>query len=250
MTDMNIRLAIIDPVLEAQVMHVLAESGIQCAGRHFALAEIPISDRSSVVVVTTPSTLHASHMRDEFHRIISLGDKAPSGAISLSESEIHELPELISKMLTQGNGTNDSIVDPYNRNPSVKGVLPRVGARTLNRILEENLGAILLPIMKRQDHPYKNILLSEIDDQSILRLCDELLVGDSNEPWSAVVINKVPRNSMAQKRLRALERELQGSGVAYFHPIYFDAEIQITGAPSKSTIRALQPLFDWIAKSN
>ncbi|MEY2798455.1 MAG: hypothetical protein RIS22_721 [Actinomycetota bacterium] len=245
MTDLNIHLAIIDPVLEAQVMRVLAESGIQCAGRHFTLAEIHIDERLSVVMVTTPATLHASQAMEEFHRIISLGDKATSGAINLIESEIHRLPELISKILNEGNRTNNSRVDPL-----VKGVLPRVGARTLSRILEENLGAILLPIMKRHDRVHKTILLSEIDDESILRLCDELVAGNSSGHWCAVVINKVPRNSLAQKRLRALERELQGSGMAYFHPIYFDAEIQIAGAPSKSTVRALQPLFDWIAKSN
>ena len=47
MTDLNIHLAIIDPVLEVQVMRVLAESGIQCAGRHFTLAEIHIDERKA-----------------------------------------------------------------------------------------------------------------------------------------------------------------------------------------------------------
>jgi len=51
-------------------------------------------------------------------------------------------------------------------------------------------------------------------------------------------------------RVKALERELQGLGISAVFMLPFDKRLQVDGELSKSGVRALSPLFDWIAKPN
>ena len=250
MNEFEIRLVIIDPALEAIVLKRLVDSDIHCSGRHLSLADIPREVRASTVVITMPSavTQRGDGLAPQnFLALISLGDKPVTGALSLGEQQVNALPDLILKATSEGSSSQQKALE---RNPFINGVLPRVGAQTLNAIIEENLGAHFLPLWRRELVGRRQLFLSEIDDHSILRLCEALSGREPDGPETAVVINKIPRTSAAKVRLKALAGELQGSGIALVHPMYFDVEMQITGVPSKSTIRALQPLFDWIAKAN
>lgn len=254
MSEVKFKLVIIDPKLEITILNKLSEAGFTCTGRHLDLADLPQLGQEETILITTAQCLESKRADRRWQRFLatfSIGETSIAGANSLTESEIEKLPDMITEVLLKISTDNNYV---SKEQPLVKGVLPRVGVTTLIDIIERNIGDLLLTRRKWISDNHRQVLLAEIDDHSILALCTELEFfqpgGNSNYLDCAVVINKVPATAKARKRLQAIERELEGSGIGLFLPIFFDTEIPVSGKASKQTIRAMHPLFDWIAKSN
>jgi hypothetical protein len=242
MNDIEIRISIIDPNFESAVLQVLAVAEIQCHGRYLTPREIPLAIRAKTILITSNE---GQHFRGEGGALSGF-----IAVIPVSEILLQSLPTLISdaypKEITQEKmalGHSSSLV---------KGVMPRVGARTLNELIGRNMGEEIFAIRKQNSEylpPYLCILCAEVDDACLTKLFGALDKDDVNSTKIAVVINKLPNNSKGRRKFGAIERELLALSVQLAIPISFDGEIQITGLPGKQTMSAVQPLFDWIANS-
>lgn len=139
-------------------------------------------------------------------------------------------------------------VDPVEARGLVVGVLPRVGASTIEGLID---GAMvgLLPSFRTSNNS-DLVLCSEFDDSSLVQLFTQLIREREKKRNPAVVINKVPRNRSSDRRIEVVTRELEELGAAMVCRIYFDEELQMNGKPNKRTLQDLKPLFDWIAKPN
>ena len=250
MNDVEIRLVIIEPLLEVVVLEVLAQAEISCASRHLDMSSIQRDLRKKTILITSPSSLkdyQGTRDHEQFLAIISIGERNYPKVISVPESEAFRIPEVICDLIAKNSNTLQHAKDSSSL---VVGVIPRVGVSTLTEMLERNVGDFLLSARRFPGVQMREVLMAEIDDHSILRLCAALNERGSESRECGVVINKVPETSAARRRLQGLEGELQGAGVSFFHPIYFDPDLQVTGIASSKTIRAARPLFDWIAKAN
>lgn len=250
MSEIEIRLVIIEPLIESSVLELLAHSAISCSGRYLDLADINQNLHEQTLLITTPSSLRELKNkgdRGKFFAIVSIGEKSFANIFTLPERELAKLPEVINELIAKAS---DRYKDTSEPEPLIRGVVPRVGVSALTEIIERKIGGFFLTMNKRQAIERREVFLAEIDDHSILRLCQALNERGVENRECGVVINKVPDTPAARRRLRALEGEMRGAGVSFFHPIYFDLEIQVTGVASNKTIRAAQPLFDWIAKAN
>lgn len=251
MTNVKLTLCIVDPVLEVSVLDVLSESGIESPMRYLTPEQVPLELQSQSILITTPISLlgrNVIHTAWRFREVISIGERELPGALVLGESELARLPELITNLLLP-------VQDPLNGSDSklnllVYGVLPRVGASTVLDLIGRYAGEQLLLMRNQKSQSLPRILCTEIDDISLLRTFEILSKEIDSQVKRAVVINKVPDTKRARKRFNSVEFELKAFDVALAHPIYFDGEIQVNGAPSQRTIRLAQPLFDWIANSN
>ena len=235
-----IRICIVEPSLEVAALKVLADSHVICAGRYLDPEDIPRELRAQTLLVSSPLTLRARHdsvQRMGFSRVISIDEKSVS---TLIEKITAAFPSDSDDSANLAPGHRELVV----------GVLPRVGATTLQEMVERELSEEMFAYRIQSKRVERRIFCAEIDDLALTRLF-HIIDEDGPPPTSiAVVINKVPRTTAARRKFKAVARELGGIDVAMACPIFFDSDIQISGHPSKQMIREVQPLFDWIAKAN
>lgn len=227
MNKLAVRVSIDDPMIEGSVHRVLKDLGISCQGRYLTPDDVPSSLRVDTLLITT------SGQSQKFaHTIV------------VDETNLLNLPDLLSFALS--NYDEKDRTNLHTSNNLVYGVLPRVGATTLQEIIEREVGLELFVYRKRAFQ----IIVSEIDDSSLTRLFEVVDEEISHEVKRIAIINKLPESTAARRKFLAVERELGVKQIAFTQPILFDAEIQVTGAPTKRMLRSAQPLFDWIAKAN
>lgn len=236
----SIRICIVEPNLEVAALKVLADSHVICAGRYLDPEEIPRELRPQTLLVTSPLTLRTrsdSAQRMGFLKVVCIDEKSVS---SLVEMITDALPSESDESANLAPGDFEQVV----------GVLPRVGATTLQVIVERELSDEIFAYRIHSKRVARHIICAEIDDLALARLFQ--IINEDAQPRKgiAVAINKLPRTTAARRKFKAVARELRGIDVALACPIFFDSDIQISGHPSKQMIRELQPLFDWIAKSN
>lgn len=236
MSEPEVRLCIIDPQLEVQVLDVLSAAEITCHGRHLEPEEVPLHLRAETILITS-------------HPILPRGFCA---VIEVTSALSANLPDLVRAAYP--HDAPEPSFSLSNSSSSVIGVLPRVGVSTLTDLLHHLSSDDMFVLRPRAAVTPPSVLCAEIDDLS-LALVFEFLesrvdssVGERSN--TAIVINKLPESASARRKFQALERELRAKQVGIVCAIPFDAQIQVTGLPSKRTIRAAQPLFDWIAKAN
>lgn len=235
-----LRICILDPKFEALTLSSMASNGLECQSRHLDPEEIEESLRKETILITTPDVLTTQN---------SFGNNwGFSSVVVVDGQNVIQLPDLITKAdpplelkFAATQSAHASIVI---------GVLPRVGASTLNELIESALGVEIFTLRKQRTDFRPKILCGEIDDTSLLSMFAFLNEFNHESRQLGVIINKLPKTASARKKFRALERELIGSHVSLVHPIYFDGAIQVSGALSKETVRSAQPIFDWIANSN
>ena len=235
-----LRICILDPKFEALTLSSMASNGLECQSRHLDPEEIEESLRKETILITTSDVLTSQN---------TFGNEWGFSSIVIVDGQnMIQLPDLIAKAdpppelnFAATQSAHSSIV---------VGVLPRVGASTLNELIEGALGVEIFTLRKQRTDFRPKILCSEIDDTSLLSMFALLNELNHESQKLGVIINKLPKTASARKKFRALERELIGSHVSLVHPIYFDGTIPVSGALSKQTVRSAQPIFDWIANSN
>ena len=239
MSEIDIRLSIIDPNFESAVLKVLAESNIECHGRYLSADDVPLTLRARTLLITS----NDAQQRREQNATFS----AFAGVIPVTENVLADLPTLIRDAYPRQSSQGSRAA--RQSSSLVKGVIPRVGARTLNELIERNFGEGLFAFRKQNSHFSQSVLCTEVDDTSLASLFSRLDEFDLESDKLAVIINKLPHNTRGRRKYDAVERELRALSIQLVLPIYFDGEIQVTGVPGKQTIRSVQPLFDWIANS-
>mgnify|MGYP006272591305 FL=1 len=234
-----IRICILDPNFEALTLSSMASNGLECQSRHLDPEEIEESLRKETILITTPDVLTTQN---------SFGNEwGFSSVVVVDGQNVIQLPDLIAK--AEPPELKSSATQSAHAS-IVIGVLPRVGASTINELIESVLGVEIFALRKQRTDFRPKILCSEIDDTSLLSMFTLLNELNHESQQLGVIINKLPRTASARKKFRALERELIGSHVSLVHPIYFDGAIPVSGDLSKQTVRSAQPIFDWIANSN
>ena len=128
--------------------------------------------------------------------------------------------------------------------------MPRVGATLLEDLLERELSTEIFALRNRFPESAPQIFCTEIDDSALTQLFSTIGEIDTSTIRVGVVVNKVAKSTLARRKLQALERELRAVAVELICPIFLDSQLQISGAPSKETIHAIRPLFDWMRKAN
>lgn len=233
MNKLAVRVSIDDPIIEGSVLKVLKDLGISCQGRYLTPDDVPSSLRVDTLLITT-----SGESQKFTHTIV------------VDENNLLNLPDLVSVALSDYEEKDRTNLHPSNT--LVYGVLPRVGATTLQEIIDREVDLELFVYRNRFDSKNRalQIIVSEIDDSSLTRLFEVVDEEISREIKRVAIINKLPESKAARRKFHAVERELEVKQVAFTQPIFFDAEIQVTGAPSKRMLRSAQPLFDWIAKAN
>lgn len=239
MNDIDIRISILDPNFESAVLEVLAAATITCDGRYLTASEIPPTLRARTLLITS----YEEQQGREQNATLS----AFAGVIPLTNNLLTELPDLIRDAYPKPSAQEARA--PLQSFSLVKGVVPRVGARTLNELIERNIGEELFAFRKQDAYLSQRVLCSEVDDISLAKLFVALDEFDVKSDKLAVVINKLPNNTNARRKFGAVEEELRALSFQFVLPIFFDSEIQVTGVPDRQTIRSVQPLFDWIANS-
>lgn len=249
--EISIRLVIIDPTLELEVLSLLKNSNVHVTSRHLALNELDSAGRSKTIVITTSESLEVELRRfhvEDFYEIFVIGFSGVVGIRSVPRKELTELPGLINQVLE-----SVAAPTPVERKFKVLGVTPRAGATLVDELLEEYLKDSDARISGQYSRSKKAILCSEVDDFSIERLfqlIEELSGANSQYLQFAVILNKVPRTKIAAKRVKAIEQELMVLGVSLVCSLYFDENIQVIGKPTAKNIAHIRPAFDWIAKAN
>ena len=249
--EIPIRLVIIDPTLEFEVLTLLTNSNLHVTSRHLVLNELDAAARSLSIVITTRESVEIEQRRfavEDFFEIFVIGSTSVAGIRSVPREELMELPGLINQVLE--NVAAPPLVEQKFK---VLGVTPRAGATLIDNLLEEYLKYSDTQNDGKYSGSKKAILCSEVDDFSIERLfqlIEELSCGNSQYLQFAVILNKVPRTKIAAKRVKALEQELMDLGVSLVCSLYFDEDIQVIGKPTAKNIAHIRPAFDWIAKAN
>ena len=249
--EIPIRLVIIDPTLELEVLTLLENSNLRVTSRHLVLNELEGEARSQSVVITTSEALEVELRRfhvEDFYEIFVIGSTDVAGIRSVPRQELTELPGLINHVL-------ETVAVPtfVEQKFKVLGVTPRAGATLIDELLEEYLKDSSAQISGQYLRSKKVILCSEVDDFSVERLfqlIEELSGANSQYLQFAVILNKVPRTKIAAKRVKAIEQELMVLGVSLVCSLYFDEDIQVIGKPTAKNIAHIRPAFDWIAKAN
>jgi hypothetical protein len=239
MNDIEIRLSIIEPKLESAVIRILIEENLTCHGRYLDPREIPLSVRTKTILIISREAQHRNQVGSALAGFLAV--------LPIAGSELRSLPSLISdvypKRITEESDSSLA------SSSLVRGIMPRAGASTLNEVVERNMGEKLFAIRKLNSEPPFHVLCSEIDDSSLGNLFEAIYQFDMNFTKLAVIINKLANNTKGRRKFGAVERELRALSVSFTLPIYFDGDIQVTGLPSKRTLKAVQSLFDWIADS-
>lgn len=234
-----LRICILDPNFEALTLRSMASNGLECQSRHLDPEEIEGPLRKETILITTPDVLTTQNAFGKGWGF--------SSVVVVDGQNVIQLPDLIAK--AEPPELNFAATQSAHVS-IVIGVLPRVGASTLNELIEGALGVEIFTLRKQRTDFRPKILCSEIDDTSLLSMFALLNELNHESQKLGVIINKLPKTASARKKFRALERELIGSHVSLVHPIYFDGTIPVSGALSKQTVRSAQPIFDWIANSN
>ena len=236
----EIRICILDTKFEARILELLSDLGLECHSRYLDPEEIEESSRNETILITTSDVITRQDVT-----------RNPWGfwsVIAIDEQNVNQLPELIKN--ANPPMETSVVTTKINSTSIVIGVFPRVGATTLNELIENVLGVEIFALRKQRSDFAPKILCSEIDDNSLSAMFERLEEFADGSPHLGVVINKIPKTSNARKKFRALEQELIGSHVSLVHPIYFDRTIPVSGALNKQTVRSARPIFDWIANSN
>lgn len=239
MNDIAVRVSIINPNFESAVLQALTEANIECHGRFLAPRDIPHSLRGKTILITANEERQRQDESEPLSGFVAV--------IPVTESLLPELPMLISDAVPKERVPAREVLSQTSS--LVRGVMPRVGARTLNELLERKLGEELFLLRKLNSERSLQILCAEVDDASLVKLFEALDEYDLTSTKVAVVINKLPHSTKGRRKFGAIARELRALSIQPAVPLYFDGEIQINGLPSKQTMSAMKPLFDWIANS-
>ena len=250
--EIKIQLVIVDQALEEKVIHILQCADVEISGRYLALSEVPKVPQEKAILLTTSHLVQhvpLVELQREFLGLIVLGDVIISGMTTVTLAEIEQLPNVIANAIAQAapDVLPSRIYDPGFH---IVGVAPRVGVRVLRDAIDTALPDSNYLLRKKSSQESTILYCSELDDDSILQLLAIVAEDKGIFKQQAVVFTKVPETRRATERVKVIERELQGFGISLVCALPFDKEVQILGELSKAGLRALQPLFDWIAKAN
>jgi len=248
----NVILVIIDQVLEEKVIDTLRNAEIDISGRYLALHHVPKNSQERPILITTADLVESAEVvavQREFLAIILLVNATISGMMTVSLAELEELPNLIAGV------TVDATPELVQRHEDdlglqIVGVVPRVGVRTLREAINSTIQQSSYLVKEQLFREPIILYCSELDDDSILRLLSVINEERGKSHQKGVLFTKVPETRRALDRVKAIERELQGCGISLIFTLAFDEEAQVLGELSKGSLRALQPLFDWIEKAN
>lgn len=256
-SDLSVNLLIVDPDLEQRVLKVLELNEFRVSGRFLSLHEIPKSSSGNYILISTWDSfpldfkehdkieINFLELQRKFLATILIGEEEFSNVLTLPENSLQMLPSLISSVAPIGFNSQKS-----DDALQILGVAPRVGARMLRRTLELVSSDQFLLFARKKSADRKVIYCSELDEECIAELFKRIFENKGRYTRQAVVITKAPQTRGALNRVKALERELQGLGISAVFMLPFDKRLQVDGELSKSGVRALSPLFDWIAKPN
>ena len=250
--EIKIQLVIVDQALEEKVIHILQCADVEISGRYLALSEVPKAPQEKAILLTTSHLVQhvpLVELQREFLGLIVLGDVKISGMTTVTLAEIEQLPNVIANAIAQA--VPDVLLSRiYDPGFHIVGVTPRVGVRVLRDAIDTALPDLNYLLRKKSSQESTILYCSELDDDSILQLLAIVAEDKGIFKQQAVVFTKVPETRRAAERVKVIERELQGFGISLVCALPFDKEVQILGELSKVGLRALQPLFDWIAKAN
>ena len=236
----EIRLCIMEPTLEATVLELLNVAGMECSARYLHPEEIPREFRPQTILIFSASTSRSSehvHQQMDFLALIEVDEK-----------NVNTVAERINSISSERTSASDTLTNA--RQPIVIGVMPRVGATLLEDLLERELSVEVFAVRNQVRESPPQVFCTEIDDAALTQLFSRIDEIDTSTKRVGVVVNKVAKGTLARRKLQALQRELRTIQVELICPIFFDSQLQILGAPSKETIHAIKPLFDWMRKAN
>ena len=257
LSDLSVNLLIVDPDLEQRVLKVLESTEFKVSGRFLSLHDIAESLRGNEILISTWDSFPLEFkehdrisgnfldLKREFLSTVLIGEEEFSNVLTLSENSLQMLPGLLSSVVPIGFNSekcDDAL--------QILGVAPRVGARMLRRTLELASSDQFLLFARKKSADRTIIYCSELDEECIAELFKSVFENKGKYTRQAVVITKAPQTRSALNRVKALERELQGLAISAVFMLPFDKRLQLDGELSKSGVRALSPLFDWIAKPN
>lgn len=264
----EIALVIVDPQLENQVTQELSNAELAVHGRYLRIDDIDAAKIKSTILIISKELSVGQESQSSFALfpiVIALSESTVPGAISISENDLASLVRVIMVRLNQQEESADlecnedaNINKVVSSGYQLHGVTPRVGVSMIARCLEQCFSDELFVWRAKQNGkgPVAKILCSEVDDDSLRLLFATLeaevsgITAEKVAPKLGVLFNKVSRNRIARLRLRAIEQELDKSGVQIVATIPFDERMQITGDLGATTQRAIRSLFDWITKAN
>lgn len=239
-SEREIRLCIMEPTLESAVLELLSAAGMECSARHLHPEEIPRENRPQTILIVSASTSRSSEHVHEQMGFLAF--------IEINQKNVNTVVERIKLISSERTSASERLTTE--RRPLVIGVMPRVGATLLEDLLERELSTEIFALRNRFPESAPQIFCTEIDDSALTQLFSTIGEIDTSTIRVGVVVNKVAKSTLARRRLQALERELRAVAVELICPIFFDSQLQILGAPSKETIHAIRPLFDWMRKAN
>ena len=257
LSDLSVNLLIVDPDLEQRVLKVLESTEFKVSGRFLSLHDIAESLRGNEILISTWDSFPLDFkehdrisgnfldLKREFLSTVLIGEEEFSNVLTLSENSLQMLPGLLSSVVPIGFNSEKS-----DDALQILGVAPRVGARMLRRTLELASSDQFLLFARKKSADRTIIYCSELDEECIAELFKSVFENKGKYTRQAVVITKAPQTRSALNRVKALERELQGLAISAVFMLPFDKRLQLDGELSKSGVRALSPLFDWIAKPN
>lgn len=257
LSDLSVNLLIVDPDLEQRVLKVLESTEFKVSGRFLSLHDIAESLRGNEILISTWDSFPLEFkehdrisgnfldLKREFLSTVLIGEEEFSNVLTLSENSLQMLPGLLSSVVPIGFNSEKS-----DDALQILGVAPRVGARMLRRTLELASSDQFLLFARKKSADRTIIYCSELDEECIAELFKSVFENKGKYTRQAVVITKAPQTRSALNRVKALERELQGLAISAVFMLPFDKRLQLDGELSKSGVRALSPLFDWIAKPN
>ena len=239
-SEREIRLCIMEPTLESAVLELLSAAGMECSARHLHPEEIPRENRPQTILIVSASTSRSSEHVYEQMGFLAL--------IEVDQKNVNAVVERINRISSERTSASETLTTV--RRPLVIGVMPRVGATLLEDLLERELSTEIFALRNRFPESAPQIFCTEIDDSALTQLFNTIGEIDTSAIRVGVVVNKVAKSTLARRKLQALERELRAVAVELICPIFLDSQLQISGAPSKETIHAIRPLFDWMRKAN
>jgi len=257
LSDLSVNLLIVDPDLEQRVLKVLESTEFKVSGRFLSLHDIAESLRGNEILISTWDSFPLDFkehdrisgnfldLKRKFLSTVLIGEEEFSNVLTLSENSLQMLPGLLSSVVPIGFNSEKS-----DDALQILGVAPRVGARMLRRTLELASSDQFLLFARKKSADRTIIYCSELDEECIAELFKSVFENKGKYTRQAVVITKAPQTRSALNRVKALERELQGLAISAVFMLPFDKRLQLDGELSKSGVRALSPLFDWIAKPN
>lgn len=244
----EIHLVILDSHTEIKVIQKLASSEFDIAGRHLAIEDIDPQQRINSILIASSDVLtmeSAGQMSKIFGGVVNIGNKPFPGCYTVSEFELDRLTQVIEDLIS-----DEVVVAEELKDSIFKGLLPRVGASSIENLFTSYSGGDLFLFNKRGSTDFPRVLCCEIDDISILKLFTFLDDFVGNPHKTAVIFNKVGRSPSSQNRVRALVKELQTVGISQVFAIPFDEQLPISGKFGRKSRRKLRPLFDWILEEN